>query len=145
MYIVVFLQLTNQFTVDVCERLESFSSLANKLAEEEQLTIKVQKQHSEYWFCYFVIQQEHSRATEQSCEELTSSMASLRAGVSDTGLEWRSQLDCLSSGLSDFSTSQVKAIVQTRDMVDSFVKEDIKPDLPTGKHGAGVQSSLSVL
>ena len=41
MYYGVFLQLTNQFTVDICERIESFSYLANKLAEEEQATIKV--------------------------------------------------------------------------------------------------------
>ncbi len=60
-------------------------------------------------------------------------MATLTVGVRDTGVEWRNQLDSLSSGLSEFSISQAGAIAETKGMVDTFTTEDIKPDLPTGK------------
>ena len=42
-------------------------------------------------------------------------------------------MDSFSSELTEFASSQTQTIAQTREMVDMFATEDIKPDLPTGE------------
>lgn len=78
--------------------------------------------------------QEHSRAASLSCSKLHSDVTTLtNVGVRETGGAWKEKVDSLSTELSEFASSQTRTIAQTREMVDMFATEDIKPDLPTGE------------